>query len=1073
MIDSGAERAWAALSDAQRDRIDHARRAFEADWLDGICPPIEAFLSAADEAERPALVRVLLSSELELRRARGERPVMADYIQRFPEHAAAVATLLKYPLTRASDTHTTRSAPTDGPSAAAVASPAWLARYQIEKTLGAGGFGHVYQAHDHELGRDLAIKVLLERHRENRELVERFVDEARIAGQLQHPGLVPVYKLGTLGDAQPFFTMKLVQGDTLATLLARRASPESEPTRFLSIFETVCQTVAYAHTRGVIHRDLKPANIMIGGFGEVMVMDWGLAKVLSGHDVGTAVDAAETGELAAERSRAGTVMGTPAYMAPEQARGEVDRLDERADVFALGSILCEILTGQPAYAGPTPLDILGQAARGELAAARGRIELSGADRELINLALALLAPAIADRPRDAGVVAGRITAYRAAIDEKLRAAKLARAAETARVIGAQQTAVAARARAAAERRARRMTVAATVAAVGVFVAAGGGYQWIEFQRAQQRLATAQAVFRAIAEASRLEGSALAAPVGDLTLWAEAVAAAQRAHDIVKQGEPEPALGGRVTALLSRIARERDAAAAQAERVRADQTLIARLERLRGDRAEHMDHTRANADYTAAFREAGLDLARMKQAAVTTWFASRAQPAALAAYLDDWAAELRRVDERAPAWGRLVAAARVADPDPWRDRLRTQLLERQAVAVEALGRIADDRSVLDTQPAVSLVLLARQLKSVVGDAERAARVLAIAARRDPGDFWIHFELGLIRARGTRTAEEYFPRPDEAVEQLTTAVALRPHSPLAYHFLAFALQAQARLAEAVTAYRKAIWLKPDLMMSQYNVGTVLLQLGRTAEAIVPLREAIRLDPNAGEPHCNLAAALARQGQFAESLAEYRRGDELGKRRPGWSYPSAEWVSQAERASALAERLPAVLSGKERITAASDRVEFAHVAHALKSYRAAARLYAEALREQNNLLDDGALRWEAACATAQAGCERGVGEPRADADERAVLRCQARDWLRAGITAWRRAIDSGVAGSRRAAVVDLQQAQADPDLAGVRDPAALALLPEAEQIEWRKLWMEVDALLDRARANRAQPTSTVPQR
>src|SRR5262249_39005363 len=150
--------------------------------------------------------------------------------------------------------------------------------------------------------------------------------------------------------------MKLVRGRDLAALLRERSSPTEDLPRFLQIFEQVCQALAYAHARGVIHRDLKPANIMVGAFGEVQVMDWGLAKVLNRVDEPAAVGdmTVEGGSVRtlrsdslADESRAGSVAGTPAYMAPEQARGQTDRLDERADVFGLGAILCEVLTGKP------------------------------------------------------------------------------------------------------------------------------------------------------------------------------------------------------------------------------------------------------------------------------------------------------------------------------------------------------------------------------------------------------------------------------------------------------------------------------------------------------------------------------------------------------------------------------------------------------------------------------------------------------------------------------------------------------------------------------------------------------
>ena len=155
--------------------------------------------------------------------------------------------------------------------------------------------GAILKGHDNDLGRELAIKVLLDSHRDQPDVMRRFIEEAQIAGQLQHPGIVPVYDLGQFADQRPFFSMKLVKGQTLALLLAARTGPGEDRDRFLSIFEQICQTLAYAHARGVIHRDLKPANIMVGAFGEVQVMDWGLAKVLASAAVGT--------DLAGEKTR--------------------------------------------------------------------------------------------------------------------------------------------------------------------------------------------------------------------------------------------------------------------------------------------------------------------------------------------------------------------------------------------------------------------------------------------------------------------------------------------------------------------------------------------------------------------------------------------------------------------------------------------------------------------------------------------------------------------------------------------------------------------------------------------------
>src|SRR5581483_1444380 len=173
----------------------------------------------------------------------------------------------------------------------------------------------------------------------------RFVAEAQITGQLQHPGIPAVHELGTLPDGRPFLAMKLVKGRTLHELLKERTDPAQERGRFVGIFEQVCQAVGYAHAHRVIHRDLKPSNIMVGAFGEVQVMDWGLAKVLAATADGVADDgppetmmaftAIDTPLGGDSGTRTGAVMGTPAYMPPEQAGGEVRKLDPRSDVFGL------------------------------------------------------------------------------------------------------------------------------------------------------------------------------------------------------------------------------------------------------------------------------------------------------------------------------------------------------------------------------------------------------------------------------------------------------------------------------------------------------------------------------------------------------------------------------------------------------------------------------------------------------------------------------------------------------------------------------------------------------------------
>ncbi|MEC8276825.1 MAG: serine/threonine-protein kinase, partial [Myxococcota bacterium] len=255
--------------------------------------------------------------------------------------------------------------------------PVQLGQYDDLGRLGEGSMGTVRLVYDRKLNRRLAMKIIHPNLCVNDTAASRFAEEAQVCAQLQHPNIVPVHDFGVLSDGRFYFTMKEIKGRSLDTVIravhGAIRDGQFQPTkdgwtfhRLIDAFRQVCQAVGYAHSKGVLHRDLKPANIMLGEYDEVLVVDWGIAKVLGYAHTEAEIEFVETERvrLGIFSTMSGQVAGTPAYMAPEQARGEIDQLDERTDIYALGAILYEILTGRPPYVGSSGLHVLQQVLSG-------------------------------------------------------------------------------------------------------------------------------------------------------------------------------------------------------------------------------------------------------------------------------------------------------------------------------------------------------------------------------------------------------------------------------------------------------------------------------------------------------------------------------------------------------------------------------------------------------------------------------------------------------------------------------------------------------------------------------------
>jgi serine/threonine-protein kinase len=293
--------------------------------------------------------------------------------------------------------------------------PEFRERYRLSRLHATGGLGRVWLAHDSSLGRDVALKELRPDRAAGPAMSARFLKEAQITGQLEHPGIVPIYDLGRgPQDRSPFYTMRFVRGRTLAEAVAsyHRRSREGqvgplELRELLGAFVGVCNAVAYAHARGVLHRDLKPQNVVLGDYGEVIVLDWGLARLLSpAAGCGEPAAAPVTAEAEVKATVQGEVLGTPAFMAPEQAEGRLDQLGPATDVYGLGAILYELLTGQPPFTAPETTAVLRQVIH-ELPA-RPRAIVAETDRALEAVCLKALAKRSVDRYASAKELADEI-----------------------------------------------------------------------------------------------------------------------------------------------------------------------------------------------------------------------------------------------------------------------------------------------------------------------------------------------------------------------------------------------------------------------------------------------------------------------------------------------------------------------------------------------------------------------------------------------------------------------------------------------------------------------------------------
>jgi Tfp pilus assembly protein PilF len=864
---------------------------------------VEDYLGRFPElADDAACLLDLVVAEYHLRRPRERGMTAEDYVRRFPQLDRELRYRLQDPAAAKRDLSGTLPGPAGSEAGApgAAALPR-VPGYEILGELGRGGMGLVLRARDPDFGRSLAVKVLLPEAREQPGAAERFLEEARLTGRLQHPGIPPVHELGVLPDGSPFFAMKLIEGRTLAALLKETeadggavARPRPDLPRLLGAFRQVCQAVAYVHSCGVLHRDLKPSNVMVGAFGEVQVMDWGLAKRLP-RSAEEGVPAPQTSfecpGPAEALSATGDVLGTPAYMAPEQARGAIHTLDPRSDVFGLGAILCEILTGTPPFGRGGGLELLLQAQAGNLAGAFERLGRCGADAELVELARMCLAPRKEDRPADAGGVAEAVERYEALVEERLRRAELEGAEARVQAEEERKRRHVEQARADAERRRRRATLGLAAAVLLLVAGAAAAAVWYEQDQAARAVDEAQRESerrRQLAVREQSVGEALdqgrrdcaalqdrlARPGGVFRLldrpadWRRfldaARAALRRAADL-KGGAEAPLAAG-----LQQQMRELEDLVRQDE---IDERRAARLEKTRVDRAMVVANKfgwgAAGQEYGAAFKELRLAFLPGREDQDATLLRRSAIKEQLLAALDDWAL-VAWVRAEKDLQRRLLAVARRADPGPWKDRVRDPGRWDNPRALKELttqalsGKDGLSRTSPQLLGLLAFLLQAREPAAAEGWLRRAQAAY-------PADFWLNFDMGIVLADKPAHAEGCF----------RAALVARPDSAAAWYNLGHVLYGQKDLAGAADAFRKALDLSPSYTRAWNNLGVVLRDQKDLREAARALRKAASSDPKDPAPWNNLGLVLRDQHRLREAADAHRKALDLDPNHAGAWY------------------------------------------------------------------------------------------------------------------------------------------------------------------------------------------------
>jgi Flp pilus assembly protein TadD/serine/threonine protein kinase len=725
--------------------------------------------------------------------------------------------------------------------------------YKLLEQVGEGGMGTVWMAQQQEpIKRVVALK-LIKAGMDSRQVIARFEAERQALALMEHPNIARVLDGGTTDAGRPYFVMDLVKGVPITRYCDEH---HLTPRQRLELFIPVCQAVQHAHQKGIIHRDLKPSNVLVAlydGKPVPKVIDFGVAKA--------------AGQSLTDKTLVtgfGNIVGTLEYMSPEQAEINQLDIDTRSDIYSLGVLLYELLTGSPPF---TKKDLEKAGMLEMLRVIREKEPSKPSTKLSTAKGLPTLAANRSTEPTKlTKLVRGELDWIVMKALEKDRARRYETAngfaADVQRYLADEQVlacppSVGYRLRKFVRRNKAGLRMAAAVGLVLLLAVACVGWlvrdraareEEIARERTTQEESLEREVERTVQDAERLQ---------DQKSWTEALSAVKRAEALLAGGGSDE-IGARVRELRKDLEMALRLEEIRVPRIAAG--LASRAQGLGEPLWEAVvDNDSENLAYAAAFRAYDIDMDSLDPADAAARIRARPIRAELTAALDRWIHKRRNstLAGTSLSWQRLLAVAREADPDPWRSRVRDAVKHGRRDRLNQLANSPD----IASQPLQTLSLLGGNCET-----EQALAVLRLGQQKYPDDFEINFQLAWALDHGPQP-----PPLDEVIRFYTAARALRPRHYRLNLILASKLGDHGRLDEAIALYRNAVVLKPDDTIAHNNLGGALEMLGRLDEAIAQFRKAIELDSKNAAAHNNLGSALQAKGLLDEAIVECRKAIE----------------------------------------------------------------------------------------------------------------------------------------------------------------------------------------------------------